>query len=83
MTTKLATVMFVAGTFLAPAAAYAADTQSSPSGTSSRRHSTNVLLPVEIPPVIPIAGMTRTSPWRDAFGEIHMEILFHLRAAEG
>jgi hyperosmotically inducible protein len=36
MTTKLATVMFVAGTLLAPAAAYAADTQSSPSGTSSR-----------------------------------------------
>jgi hyperosmotically inducible periplasmic protein len=36
MTTKLATVMFVAGTLLAPAVAYAADTQSSPSGTSSR-----------------------------------------------
>src|SRR5262249_12560727 len=27
------------------------------SGTSLRRHATNALLPVEIPPVIPIAGM--------------------------
>ena len=51
-------------------------------GTISRRQSQNVLLPVEIPPVIPIAGMAQPSPRGDAFGEINMKRLFHLRCAE-
>jgi len=36
MTAKLATLILVAGALAAPAAVYAADTQSSPSGTSSK-----------------------------------------------
>ena len=42
-------------------------------GTSSRRHSTKVLFPVEIPPVIPIAGMTRDKMVKSA--KLHVTAL--------
>jgi len=51
-------------------------------GTISHRQSQNVLLPVEIPPVIPIAGMAPGSPRGDAFSKINVKRLFHLRCAE-